>query len=134
MNPDDITRLQSLIDLAWDSRAEIDATNAPELRAAVEEVIGALNVGRIRVAERQDVGRWTVNQWVKKAVLLSFRLADNQLVHAGDLTFFDKVRTKFGHLDETAIGDLAVSTWIGALVEGDLDVWVDTVEPAGPVP
>ncbi|HMQ71544.1 MAG: 2,3,4,5-tetrahydropyridine-2,6-dicarboxylate N-succinyltransferase [Rhodoferax sp.] len=108
MNPDDITRLQSLIDLAWDSRAEIDATNAPELRAAVEEVIGALNAGRIRVAERQDVGRWTVNQWVKKAVLLSFRLADNQLMHAGDLAFFDKVRTKFGHLDETAMRESGV--------------------------
>ncbi|MEA2721301.1 MAG: 2,3,4,5-tetrahydropyridine-2,6-dicarboxylate N-succinyltransferase, partial [Candidatus Eremiobacteraeota bacterium] len=66
---------------------------------AVEEVIAALNAGRLRVAERQGVGQWTVNQWVKKAVLLSFRLNDNQVMRAGDLGFYDKVPTKFAHLD-----------------------------------
>jgi 2,3,4,5-tetrahydropyridine-2,6-dicarboxylate N-succinyltransferase len=59
-----------------------------------------LNAGRIRVAERQGVGQWTVNQWVKKAVLLSFRLNDNKVMRAGDLGFYDKVDTKFAHLDE----------------------------------
>ncbi len=93
-------QLQSVIDLAWESRAKLDAANAPELRAAVEQVIADLNKGRVRVAERQGVGQWTVNQWVKKAVLLSFRLNDNQLIRAGDLGFFDKVQTKFAHLDE----------------------------------
>ena len=93
-------QLQSIIDLAWESRAKLDAANAPELRAAVEQVIADLNKGRVRVAERQGVGQWTVNQWVKKAVLLSFRLNDNQLIRAGDLGFFDKVQTKFAHLDE----------------------------------
>ena len=72
----------------------------PKLRDAVEQVIADLNKGRMRVAERQGVGQWTVNQWVKKAVLLSFRLNDNQLMRAGDLGFFDKVQTKFAHLDE----------------------------------
>ena len=91
---------QHLIDMAWERRAEINATNAPEVRSIVERVIGDLNAGRIRVAERQGVGQWTVNQWVKKAVLLSFRLNDNHLMRAGDLGFFDKVRTKFAHLDE----------------------------------
>jgi 2,3,4,5-tetrahydropyridine-2-carboxylate N-succinyltransferase len=52
------------------------------------------------VAERRGVGEWSVNQWVKKAVLLSFRLTDNQPMHAGDLAFFDKVRPKFSQLDE----------------------------------
>jgi 2,3,4,5-tetrahydropyridine-2,6-dicarboxylate N-succinyltransferase len=98
-----IDQLQQIIDLAWESRAQISALTSPEIRDAVERVIGELNAGRIRVAERQGVGRWTVNQWVKKAVLLSFRLADNQLMHAGDLTFFDKVKTKFSHLDEAAV-------------------------------
>jgi len=93
-------QLQSIIDLAWESRSKLDAANAPELRAAVEQVIADLNKGRVRVAERQGVGQWTVNQWVKKAVLLSFRLNDNQLIRAGDLGFFDKVQTKFAHLDE----------------------------------
>ena len=91
---------QSTIDLAWESRAEITATNSPEVRAAVDAVISDLNAGRLRVAERQGVGQWTVNQWVKKAVLLSFRLNDNKAMHAGDLGFFDKVPTKFSHLSD----------------------------------
>ena len=95
--------LQPLIDMAWESRAEISALNAPHVRDAVERVIADLNAGRLRVAERRGVGDWTVNQWVKKAVLLSFRLNDNQVVKAGDLHFFDKVQTKFAHLDEAAM-------------------------------
>ena len=93
-------QLQSLIDLAWEARANLDSVNSPELRDAVEQVIADLNKGRLRVAERHGVGQWTVNQWVKKAVLLSFRLADNKIMRAGDLGFFDKVKTKFAHLDE----------------------------------
>jgi 2,3,4,5-tetrahydropyridine-2-carboxylate N-succinyltransferase len=93
-------QLQSVIDLAWDNRAQITAVNAPEVREAVDHVIGDLNAGRIRVAERRGVGDWVVNQWVKKAVLLSFRLTDNKPMHAGELAFYDKVPTKFSHLDE----------------------------------
>ena len=92
--------LQSTIELAWESRGSINATNSPEIYAAVEQVISDLNAGRLRVAERQGVGRWTVNQWVKKAVLLSFRLNENKTIRAGDLGFFDKVQTKFAHLTE----------------------------------
>ena len=95
--------LQPVIDMAWESRAEISALNAPQVRDAVERVIADLNAGRLRVAERRGVGDWVVNQWVKKAVLLSFRLNDNQVVKAGDLHFFDKVQTKFAHLDEAAM-------------------------------
>jgi 2,3,4,5-tetrahydropyridine-2,6-dicarboxylate N-succinyltransferase len=94
---------QATIDLAWESRASISAINAPEVRDTVESVIRDLNAGRLRVAERQSVGQWTVNQWVKKAVLLSFRLNDNKVMRAGDLGFFDKVPTKFSHLDEDAM-------------------------------
>ncbi len=97
------TDLQNFIDLAWESRATLTPANSPDVREAVERVISDLNAGRIRVAERQGVGQWTVNQWVKKAVLLSFRLNDNQIMHAGDLTFFDKVKTKFSHIDEEAV-------------------------------
>ena len=98
-----MSNLQHTIDLAWESRADITAANAPAVRDAVERVIADLNAGRIRVAERQGVGQWTVNQWVKKAVLLSFRLNDNKLIRAGELGFFDKVQTKFAHLDEAAM-------------------------------
>jgi len=93
-------QLQTIIDLAWEARANLDSVNSPELREAVEHVIGDLNKGRLRVAERQGVGQWTTHQWLKKAVLLSFRLAENKVVRAGDLGFFDKVPTKFAHLDE----------------------------------
>ena len=93
--------IQSVIDAAWDDRANISATSASkEVLDAVEHVISELNAGRIRVATRKSVGQWTVHQWIKKAVLLSFRLKDNAVVRAGDLGFYDKVATKFAHLDE----------------------------------
>jgi len=96
-------QLQDTIELAWEARASLSPENSPEVREAVEQVIAELNTGRLRVAERQGVGQWTVNQWVKKAVLLSFRLSDNQVMHSGELAFFDKIRTKFGHLEEEEI-------------------------------
>ncbi|HSV69985.1 MAG TPA: 2,3,4,5-tetrahydropyridine-2,6-dicarboxylate N-succinyltransferase [Methylibium sp.] len=95
--------LQQTIDAAWEARASLTPTNAPELRESVEQVISLLNKGELRVAERQGVGQWQVNQWVKKAVLLSFRLTDNKIMRAGDLGFYDKVGTKFAHLDEDAM-------------------------------
>ncbi len=95
---------QDLIELAWEGRAALGPTTAdPKIRETVDEVIAELDTGRIRVAERQGVGQWTVNQWIKKAVLLSFRLYDNQVMRAGDLAFFDKVQTKFSHMDEAAM-------------------------------
>ena len=100
MTTTSLHELQATIDLAWESRTSINATNSPEIYQAVEHVIGELNAGRLRVAERQGVGQWVVNQWLKKAVLLSFRLNDNKVMRAGDLGFFDKVQTKFAHLDE----------------------------------
>ncbi len=88
--------LQTLIDNAWENRANLSAASAPaEIRDAVEHVIAELDAGRLRVATRESVGQWTVHQWIKKAVLLSFRLRDNELVEAGDLSFFDKVPTKY---------------------------------------
>ena len=92
-------QLQQIIDTAWENRANISVKSAPkEVADAVEHVIAELNKGRLRVATRQGVGQWTVHQWIKKAVLLSFRLRDNEIVRAGDLGFYDKVPTKFSHL------------------------------------
>ncbi len=94
-------QLQHVIDNAWDNRANISIDNATqEVRDAVEHVIAELNAGRLRVATREAVGQWTVHQWLKKAVLLSFRLKDNRLMKSGDLAFYDKVDTKFGHMSE----------------------------------
>ena len=101
-------QLQSTIELAWENRASITPTNSPDVREAVEQVISDLNKGRVRVAERQGVGQWTVNQWVKKAVLLSFRLNDNQVMHAGELAYFDKVKTKFSQLSDDEIREAGV--------------------------
>ena len=105
MNP---ATLQAAIENAWESRTQITAVNAPQVREQVEQVISALNGGRLRVAERKGVGEWVVNQWVKKAVLLSFRLNDNQLMRAGDLGFYDKVQTKFAHLTEAQMREAGV--------------------------
>ncbi len=92
-------QLQQIIDNAWDNRAQLSPSTAPqEVQDAVEEVISQLNVGKLRVATREGVGQWTVHQWIKKAVLLSFRLKDNEIMQAGDLAFYDKVQTKFAHL------------------------------------
>ncbi len=92
--------LQALIEAAWEDRSQFSPGNAPQdIRDAVDSVIGQLNNGSLRVATRQAVGQWTVHQWIKKAVLLSFRLNDNEIMRAGDLGFFDKVKTKFSHLD-----------------------------------
>ncbi len=94
-------QLQTIIDTAWDNRANLSPASAPkEVQDAVEHVIAELNSGRLRVATRQGVGQWTVHQWIKKAVLLSFRLKDNEVIKAGQLGFYDKVPTKFAHLDE----------------------------------
>jgi 2,3,4,5-tetrahydropyridine-2-carboxylate N-succinyltransferase len=93
-------QLQSIIEAAWEDRTKLSPASAPQdIRDAVDAVIGQLNNGSLRVATRQAVGQWTVHQWIKKAVLLSFRLNDNEIMRAGDLGFFDKVKTKFSHLD-----------------------------------
>ncbi|CAN7270885.1 2,3,4,5-tetrahydropyridine-2,6-dicarboxylate N-succinyltransferase [Polaromonas sp. LjRoot131] len=93
--------LQSTIDAAWENRANLSPQSAPkEVLDAVDHTIAQLNSGKLRVATREGVGQWTTHQWIKKAVLLSFRLKDNELMRAGDLGFFDKVPTKFAHLSE----------------------------------
>ncbi len=95
------SQLESFINDAWERRGEFSPAARPqEVSDAVEAVITDLNKGALRVATQQGMGQWTVNQWVKKAVLLSFRLNDNVLMRAGEFAFFDKVKTKFAHLSE----------------------------------
>jgi 2,3,4,5-tetrahydropyridine-2-carboxylate N-succinyltransferase len=103
------TQLQTILDNAWDNRANFSVGNAPkEVTDAVEHVIHSLNNGDLRVATRESVGQWTTHQWIKKAVLLSFRLRDNAVMKAGDLAFFDKVQTKFSHMDEAGMRSTGV--------------------------
>jgi 2,3,4,5-tetrahydropyridine-2-carboxylate N-succinyltransferase len=92
--------LQALIDSAFEHRTEFSPQNAPaDVRSAVDEVIALLDSGKARVAEKVD-GQWQVNQWLKKAVLLSFRLNDNHAIKAGYSQFFDKVPLKYAEYDE----------------------------------
>ena len=89
--------LQQTIEHAWEHRTDLSPRAAPvETRQAVDQVIAGLNDGTLRVAEKVD-GNWVTHQWVKKAVLLSFRLEDNVPVSGGDLRFYDKVPTKFAN-------------------------------------
>ncbi|MEO5738572.1 MAG: 2,3,4,5-tetrahydropyridine-2,6-dicarboxylate N-succinyltransferase [Variovorax sp.] len=102
-------QLQQTIDAAWEDRANLSATQAPkEVLEAVEHVIAELNNGHLRVATRESVGQWTVHQWIKKAVLLSFRLKDNEQMQAGSLGFYDKVPTKFSHLSAAELKEAGV--------------------------
>ena len=95
-------QLETTINAAWEDRANLSLAAPPKaVLEAIESTIAQLNAGKIRVATRQAVGQWTVHQWIKKAVLLSFRLTDNSVMRAGDLGFFDKVKTKFSNLDAT---------------------------------
>jgi 2,3,4,5-tetrahydropyridine-2-carboxylate N-succinyltransferase len=94
--------LETLINDAYEQRATISPVSAPsEVRAAVEQTIEQLDAGTLRVAEKQ-AGTWVVHQWVKKAVLLSFRMNDNAPVQAGFAQFYDKVPNKFGAWDRAA--------------------------------
>jgi 2,3,4,5-tetrahydropyridine-2,6-dicarboxylate N-succinyltransferase len=100
--------LQAAIEAAFESRAGITPQNASaELRAAVETVLGLLDTGNLRVAERVD-GTWRVNEWLKKAVLLSFRITDNAAVQAGALSFYDKVPLKYAGWDAARFGAAGV--------------------------
>jgi 2,3,4,5-tetrahydropyridine-2-carboxylate N-succinyltransferase len=94
---------QETIESAWEQRSQLSPASAsPALRAAVDAVIDQLDAGTLRVAEKIGAD-WVVHQWLKKAVLLSFRLRDNTVMSAGEdspLRFYDKVDTKFAGYDE----------------------------------
>ena len=98
--------LEQTIDAAWDARSELSPGTAPAAtREAVAHVIGELDAGRLRVAEKRDA-EWLTHQWIKKAVLLSFRLADNTPMGISGpqapFRFYDKVPTKFAGYDDAA--------------------------------
>lgn len=92
--------LQNIIETAFENRAEISPVSvSTEVREAVLETLHRLDVGTLRVAEKKD-GTWVVNEWAKKAVLLSFRIQDNEVLADGVNRYFDKVPTKFANWHE----------------------------------
>ncbi|WP_411358573.1 2,3,4,5-tetrahydropyridine-2,6-dicarboxylate N-succinyltransferase [Pseudidiomarina salilacus] len=95
-----MTELQARIEAAFEARAELSPSKVPtQLREDLETVIKSIDSGQQRVAEKQN-GEWVVNEWLKKAVLLSFRIQDNHLMNGGETRFFDKVDSKFGGYDD----------------------------------
>jgi 2,3,4,5-tetrahydropyridine-2-carboxylate N-succinyltransferase len=100
MTTGDVGKLKSIIDAAFERRAELTPkTVSADLNAAIEECIELLDSGRARVAEKLD-GRWVVNEWLKKAVLLYFRAHDNVVMEAGFTRFYDKVPMKYAQATE----------------------------------
>ncbi|MBU3644750.1 MAG: 2,3,4,5-tetrahydropyridine-2,6-dicarboxylate N-succinyltransferase [Candidatus Methylopumilus sp.] len=97
-----MSQLQNIIEEAFERRAEINPANAgAELKQAVASVLADLDAGKLRVATRVgDSQQWETHQWIKKAVLLSFRLEDNVLMDGGYTQYFDKVPSKFADYDE----------------------------------
>jgi len=92
--------LRQRIEAAFETRQDISPSSVePSVRADVETVISMLDKGQVRVAEKID-GEWHVHQWLKKAVLLSFRIFDNGVIEGGDTKYFDKVPQKFADYDQ----------------------------------
>ena len=100
MSSGDVQKLRGIIDGAFERRAEITPRNVPaDINAAIEESIALLDSGKARVAEKID-GKWIVNEWLKKAVLLYFRAHDNLVMDAGYTRFYDKVPMKYAEATE----------------------------------
>ncbi|NLR98796.1 2,3,4,5-tetrahydropyridine-2,6-dicarboxylate N-succinyltransferase [Rhizobium sp. P38BS-XIX] len=97
MSANDLASLEKSIEAAFDNRDNVNTSTRGEVRDAVETALSLLDSGKVRVAERGADGNWTVNQWLKKAVLLSFRLNDMKIVEGGPgaSTWWDKVPSKF---------------------------------------
>ncbi|HKY02173.1 MAG TPA: 2,3,4,5-tetrahydropyridine-2,6-dicarboxylate N-succinyltransferase [Burkholderiales bacterium] len=92
-----MSNLQSIIDQAWENRAQLSPSNVDaSIRDAVEQVIARLDRGELRVAEKIN-GEWQTHQWIKKAVLLSFRLHDNHVLPGASTQYYDKVQSKFAN-------------------------------------
>ncbi len=95
-----MSELQTQIEEAFEQRAELTPATAPAaIRQAVNRVLTQLDQGELRVAERRGVGDWVVNQWVKKAVLLSFRLNENVVQKGGFTDYYDKVAAKYSDMN-----------------------------------
>jgi 2,3,4,5-tetrahydropyridine-2-carboxylate N-succinyltransferase len=114
--------LQTLIEQAFEDRAAIDAATRGDVRDAVERALTLLDSGEARVAEKipdaVGVGSWKVNQWLKKAVLLSFRLNDNRIVEGGPggATWWDKIPSKFEGWDGRSFAEAGFRAVPGCIV------------------
>jgi 2,3,4,5-tetrahydropyridine-2-carboxylate N-succinyltransferase len=117
MSKTDLASLEATIDKAFEDREAVTTSTGGEIRDAIDTALDLLDRGSVRVAERQDDGAWKVNQWLKKAVLLSFRLTPTEIVKGGpdDSAWWDKVPSKFsgwGAIDFENAGFRAVPSCV----------------------
>ena len=100
-----MNQIDTIIEQAWEDRANVKPQSvSAEVRQAVNQALALLDSGEARVAEPSADG-WQVNEWLKKAVLLSFRIEDNKVMQAGEATYYDKVPLKFANYDEAAFAE-----------------------------
>ena len=115
--------LQNVIDKAWEDRQSLGADTRGEVRDAVEHVLSSLDAGTLRVAEKKN-GQWIVNQWIKKAVLLSFRLNGMKVMEGG---YWDKVPLKFSGWSEAEFKNAGFRAVPGAIVRRSAYIGKDVV-------
>jgi 2,3,4,5-tetrahydropyridine-2-carboxylate N-succinyltransferase len=122
------TELQTVIDDAWERRADLDADEiAARVRPAVDRAIAGLEAGEFRVAAPDGQGGWTVHEWLKKAVLLFFRTQEMQLVDAQPAPFWDKVPARFEGFDEARFRALGARVVPGAIARRGAHIGKDVV-------
>jgi len=120
--------LRLIVESAWDSRAELAPANAGvEIAGAVMRALDGLESGELRVAEPDGAGGWRVNQWLKKAVLLSFRLNPNVVMDASPAPYFDKVPLRFEGFDAARFREVGARVVPGAVVRRGAHVARDVV-------
>lgn len=111
-----MTTLENIINIAFEQRADITPANVTaEVRNAVTETLNLLDSGTLRVAEKID-GDWVTHQWLKKAVLLSFRINENRLMDGGNTRYYDKVATKYASYTEEDFAKAGVRVVPNAVV------------------
>ena len=120
--------LETLIDNAFERRSELGASEIEtRLRPALNQVLDLLEAGELRVAEPDGHGGWSVNQWIKRAVLLYFRINDSRVVDGGPAQAFDKVPLRFAHGDSSELQQLGARVVPGALVRRGAHIAKDAV-------
>ncbi len=112
------SQLETAIEAAWENRDSISPATKGEVREAIEDTLTALDSGKLRVAEPREGGEWHVNQWAKKAVLLSFRLNDMEMIEGsnGNGSWWDKVPSKWQGWGETQWRDAGFRAVPGSIV------------------
>ena len=119
----------AIIEAAWEKRSELSPSNVDrQVQEAIEHCIDGLDTGELRVAEQRDEdGTWMVNEWLKKAVLLYFRIHQNQQIDGGHTQYFDKVPLKYANYDAAAFASSGTRVVPNALVRRGAYVAADVV-------